>query len=1313
MSKFPTNIYDFSSKDILNTNISSIQNNYYKEDINISNNSKIRSDSLSIKNKYNSNSKIKYKVTYSNSILDKNINSNIYQNLENKNVLIINNQINNSIGNIKEVNYYTNSNAKSNNNKNRFNKNITNISKDNYYTKKINEILNSDDFNRKNNNKQNNNKIKLTIENNNLNLINKNHTIIPNNINNINNKSKSKSKNIKKNSSNKKIPKIIYAKYADKKLAINKNKKNIYNIKRNDSKKKEENSKGSKTSKKNYSFIQNINNINKKSNNKNNNLLNSNYYTNNIYSNKKNKNLFKNEIISNKKNDKKKEIKKSLSQSYFIYKMNTLNANNYNYNNKRLSKIKNKNKNDNSYKGNIINKKNIIKNKITNSSSHNNSTNKNNRIVCINYKDKYINNTSAKKYKMNMINNYNYFMNNLPEEYNKDQLFLQIKKLWNKLKVSYTYQEMFVTLTKQNENKKQIFTNEINSLNLIINYLNKLNQDIKKRNEIINKIKSFNNYNNIDEIKKILENLRMTSIDVVYDYMLFTKEIAYNLLTNKFNLDNIKDFNKNYINSMKNDTDFLYYHTNLSNIFHFSRKNDPFLVYPSLNKSTNYKNKYVEIPINDETMEKISKCEYFLLNQKICQYSLCNNKETINSLLFNDQDNIINNIINSDTINKSTINNNENNNNVINSYSNNIENNSPFSTPIIKTNFNNDKTSNIINKYDKFCYINKITNTDINEENKNKEEDNISNNNNIINSINKNSNDEVNNDNESDKNNSILNNSGNINGSPLPVKIKNNDLIINDNNLINLSAEIILYTPIKGKSLANIYSTYLKSVPENIKQSFNINEDIFHYANIGIYPKIFFYKNSHNSQIKGIFTISFSEIINSSMSLNKKILIVTSISCVEGEKISNILLNLVKFCKNEEIIYDSLEVNLYYIKKEDGNFILDKELEKEIKSEAKFKWVRLENDGEKRKIKYHYTPNNIITDKENSLFNNNINGSELNNNKYSMYINNNVLIKYYQNQGINGITMEEYSKLFFIIYLLNKYFILDENNNNNNEKDIENILANLKGLKLKKIVRILSEFNNVLLTNVSDFKNDYLYNDNFNEEYLNSFVDILEKNKNENENDLEKDICLNFNNIISNFSNILKIDIDGYEYNIISMNDYIIEVFNISNDNNKDVIYFTKSEIENISFIFYEQNENENNNDENYIKLLFNKVLKKILIKDSEEPIKSYKKMAIPSFSYKKKIINQQKENDKLKIIENEILDYNESFDFCIESIPNYNTKFSFPLNESNIDNNELKIIKNNFVVAVLNPDLVLDYHLPSMNIYYINRECWIKSNKK
>ena len=47
-----------------------------------------------------------------------------------------------------------------------------------------------------------------------------------------------------------------------------------------------------------------------------------------------------------------------------------------------------------------------------------------------------------------------------------------------------------------------------------------------------------------------------------------------------------------------------------------------------------------------------------------------------------------------------------------------------------------------------------------------------------------------------------------------------------------------------------------------------------------------------------------------------------------------------------------------------------------------------------------------------------------------------------------------------------------------------------------------------------------------------------------------------------------------------------------------------------------------------------------------------------------------------------------------------------------NTNNNEIKIIKNSFVIAVLNPDLVLDYHLPALNIYYISKKNWIKVEK-
>ena len=1330
-TKFTNISNDYTQKDIFN-----IQNNYYKEDKNISHNPKIKGDIINKKIKGNSNSKNKYKVTYSNSILNNNNingNSNFFQNLGNKNVFIINNKINNSNGNIKQINYYNN---RANNN---------NITSHNFYNKKINDILSDSNNNINTNNKSSNNtnsNIESNNNNNNRNSTNKSHSIIHNNSHiNINNKNHmnmniNTNKSIKKNSSKKKNMRIIYANKRPSLPIGNKNKnKNKNNIihKRSKSKKivDKDNSSKSKLSK--ISMIKNRNKININ----NGGLLNSNYYTNSTYTNENNLNTHKNNLVpvnlkynisSNKKNKNKKslqEIKKSQSQSYFKYGLNhDLNTSNYkshtnnNYSkSKSKSKTKSRSKNDKSYKGIIMDKKNMLKNNLIKSSSHN-STSKKNPIVCINYKNKYINNSNSKDghNKININKNYNHFMNNLPEEYSKSPLFLEIKNLWNKLRVSYSYQEMFVTLTNQIENKKPIFTHEINNLKLVLNHLNKLNTDIKTRNSIIDKLKQISN-SNYDEIIKLLISLRMYSIDVVNDYILFIREISYDVLRNKFNLENIKNFDKNYINILRNDTKFLYSHNYLNKIFHFSDKSDPFLIYPSLNQTNSSENK---LPIDDETLQKINECQYLLLTEKICDYSMCNNKTRVNYLLFNDQDNIINNLINEN-------NSNDINRNIANSYSTTNQNNgdiSPFTTPNNKS--QNAKidanTTNNVNKYEKFCYINNVNNSNINENNKNEEVnkktevDNVSNNEDIINKISSNDNNVETNENnmsknESNKNNSIINNSNDFISSPIKGSIKineGNDIDIPNENKEEDDIKITPYIPLKDESLSSLYSSYLTSVSENVKQSFNINEDIFYYSNIGIYPKIILFKDNKNLNIKGICTISFNQNINSTISLNKKILTVTSISCSKEYQISNILLKLIEFCKNEEMVYDSIEVNLYYIKKEDGKFILDESLENEIKSKAKFKWVRLENDGEKRKIKYHYIPNNIITNKENSIFNNNMNNLDMNSNKCAIYLNNYVLIKYYEENGVNDISMVEFSKLFFVINSLKKYFLLNDENTNI-EQNIQNILINLKGLKLKKIVRILSEFNNVMLSNVSNFRDDYLNNDNDNVELLNNFLKILN-----NETD-ENNICLNFNNICTNFSNIIKIELDGYEYNIISMNDFIIEVFSISTDNDKDVIYFTKSEIENISFIFYEQNdENKNSNDENYIKLLFNKVLKKILLKDSEEPIKSYKKICIPSFSYQKKVNEENGDDDKLNIIKCDILDCNESFDFCIENICNYSTKFSFPFDIKNIvESNEIKIIKNNFVVAILNPDLVLDYHLPSMNIYYINRENWIKVQKE
>ena len=1269
MIEFPNNTKNSLNKNLIINNMSSLQNNYYKED-KILGKYRNNNNYLSIPNKTkgSSSSKNKYKVTYSNSILNHNIRNNSNKKIENRNVYNIininNKNASSSIGTIKEINFYNNNSYK----------NQTNTSY-NFYEKIVGKII-------LNNNSVDNNNInkiqEIKTDHINQRLLYINNTNNKN-INSSNEKSKSKSKKYK---NRKKGPKSIYANKRPS-MPINKNKNNkkinylnlnLNNINTVKKEAKEEKSLSNKKKLNSLSKLFLTQNKNKQLAHIN---SNSTYNTYNNDSSKKSKksNLIpislKHKILAINK-PFKQEIKKCQSQSYFKnYRINNdVNTSNSKKENFKKSKSKNKSNNELSYKGIILSKKNIVKNNTKNNMD--NSFSKKNRILCINY------NKSSNNGNIIDNNNFIHFMNNLPEEYNKNSQFSEIKNLWNKLKVTYIYQEMFITLTKPYEDKKIFFNQELKNLRSINNLLNKLNSDIKKRNDIIDKIKLFNNNKNIEEMKKILNSLRNISIEIAIDYISFYKEISYDIIRNKYDLNNIKNFNKDYINIMKKDSMFLYYNNNFNKIFSFSNKSDPFLIFLSIKKVG-----YIQLPLEEVTLQKISQCRYFFLTEKISEYSLCDNKANINELLFNDQDNIINNLINSNNFIAKKNNNEINNINNINTEIKNNKNISIFN-PLIEKQEKLTKTEENENKFSKYCY----TNTDNKSEIINK-------NNNEINKSDKNK--------ETDKCNSILNNSEEFHSSPMKPKIKKNILTNEDITNININKKdeilVVPYIPSKEISLIELYKSYLLTVPDNIKYSFDINNDIYYYSNIGIYPKLLLFKDPYkNNNLIGVCTISYNPTINISQTFSKKILMITSISCKEGQKISNILKSLIKFCEENEIVYDSIEVDLNYIKKEDGSYLLDKEMEKEIKSETKFKWVRLENNGEKRRIKYHYLKNNIIIDKENSINNgNNENINYIN----SIYMNNYVLIKFLEEKGINDITSLEYSKLYFIINLLKKYYLID--NSQETFKEIENILNNLKGLKLKKVVRIISDYCTAIQTNIINFKDDYCMNDNYNIEYLNTFMNIINESKSK-ENDI---ICLNFNNIISNFSNIIKTEIDNYEYNIISIDNYIIEAFNI---NENDFIYFTKSEVENISFIFYEINNNISL-DENGIKNIFNQILKKILVKDSEEPIKSYKKICIPSFKYNKKILEQN--NNELYVIKNNVLSEEENLEFCIENNIKNEIKFSFDVDKNkNLDENDkIKIIKNNFVLAVLNPDLVLDYHLPSMNIFYIEKKIWKKVN--
>ena len=1249
----------------------------------------------------NSNSKKKCKIN-SNLISNKN---SITKDSVNKNIPPNNININNICEKIF-----------SNNNTNSFNLNYlnNNIKNNIFYNKKINQIIHNESNSKsksksnsrsitKNNSKRNTDNIKANS------LLIKTYSQSLAQNNSVTNKKKNNYSNGKVE--NKNLPdknKFLYYTNQKKRYLLFGNLSNKNNEKKNKSRgkpmslleknPKKQNKKKEKSDKKeaitNYKVLLiNNTNINYR------NFFSDLTYSNDFLQSHKNETTPKS-MIQNKPKIKNKtavpnsdkEIKKSQSQFH-------LNCNiskdliNKEFNKKVCGEIKSKsnkkiNKKEKKSKGSfkkLSQHKNMIRNKTTNFNlniNNFNNINKNLILYPSNKKSPSINiEFSNEKNNLHLCHkDKNYFQkindyqsNDIYEEYNKEPLFIEIQNLWISIGgITKEYKEVFINYMQKYENKKVIFTNEIAELTLILNNLDILNKDIQIRNEIISKIKNIKNNNiihNIEEIKNLLISLREKSIEIINDYILFLKDISYDVLIHKFDINKIKNFDKNYINKMKNDCDFLLEDSHLNKIFHFS-KNDPFLISLSSSKLNNIKeNNYLTLPINNDIFQNINKCQYFLLKEKICEHF-----SPFNIINFT-------------------------NNNTSNNYNKNNINNSNDNKPL----FINDST--IGEKKDK---KKNEKQSDLNETNNNKTMENIS---------------KIMEKSESDCIVNIYSNDCNI--SPLESKHKNNTNLMDDDNLT-----IYPYISNKDKDLSSLYNTYLSSVDDNIKQSFNINEDIFHYSSIGIYPKILLFKDINN-RIQGICTLSYNQNISTTLRLNKKILTITSISCSKKYKISKILLSLVEFCQKKGIDFESMEINLYYIKK-DGKFILDKSLEKEIKTEANFKWVRLDNDGEKRKIKYHFLPSKTKVENYN---NNSL--SESNYNKYTIFLDKYALLKFPNNDFDNNISICEYSKLFFIINILKKYYLL----NNNNDKEIEIILANFKGIKLKKIIRILSEYCNLLETNMNDFSNDYCINFH-NEKLLNTLLEKITRDKDKN----NPDIPLSFSlfNICTNFSNITKVEIDEYEYNIISMNDNIIEAFSIKSnksiednfdinahniyDNNNtvnineienDLIYFTKSEIDNISFIFYEIKDDININDlenENYIKLLFSKVLNKILIKDNEEPVKSHKKICIPSFIYKKR--NSEKENKdekgnaQLKLIEHEILDYSESLYFCIENLSHNDIKFSFPIVENINCGDDIKVIKNNFIVAVINSDLVLDYHLPSMSIFYICKDNWIKVKK-
>ena len=1033
--------------------------------------------------------------------------------------------------------------------------------------------------------------------------------------------------------------------------------------------------------------------------------------------------------------------------------------------------------------------------------------------------------------KSNKHNSSNAYSSHNPN--NNSETYKKIVYLWGELGVNYIYQSIFnkISNSLNKEKKENYFIYELNKLNDIFNIINSIVNDINDRENIIfqlqqnfyedlnNAIDDDNNFNydeeTIKQIISILLDLRKFSFEIVNNIILLRKEISYDIIMNKYDINKVFFYPNDYLIKMNNDLDFLI-NTPLNKYFNFS-KSDPFLIKLNIvNSNINHHlNNIYELPeIKEENiLALINNYEYLVFDELISQevnLMTMNSKDSFDSIfnfapknkiikknnikLNKNKSNISNNIIKANRgLSRLKLRPKENNNKIIidsemskishtKTINNHIYNYSNKHIIYDDKNYisesNNDEEKNEENHYMKIKPNNIFTNNPIDEDDmkifekiieqsileknyidkelildnkmtksrssnkKSKKRENIEELN-----INKNKikeKEEIREEKEGIKGKGIkkelsnyINNileeseasSQNISDSKIQ-KFKNkNNIEEKEYNLDNIETEvepikkvysnfsIELYKD-KFSSLKSFYANYYKQIPEKLKIGFNIQKNIEKYID-GIYPKILIIKqNTSNEEIIGIATLNYipykSNIImlgkNKANNYNKS-LNISSISCLNESQFSDILINTIDFCK-EFFYYENIILQLYYLNK-NGQFILYTDLEKIIKNEAKFKWINMENDGINRKIKY-------------KIINTNMNyGNEFNNNILNLKTVNIIGYETDKNYKTKDIRQLYFINDFSINYLLlemigqKNYKVHDNKNDGNN---YINMLMNK--ITFKKINNLCGDFLLSQIGEVSEIKkfikeNENVFNNN----------EIIKKIDERIFHELYFSLAII--NINNSFKNIIKRKYNGYIYNIL-FNDQISE-FTIKDKNNNDMkFYLIKSCEQNTSIIIYELKKNETLED--IIKMLINKdeknhekniseVFNNLFAKVTQKPNKINKNIYIPSFkillsqiAFRPSVFSDVLlENDQNKYKIN-CLNFIEELTFGVDEPfilqQNLIDLDNFGLHNDILDDFEGNIIiDNDFIMNVVDNDLIFELQIPTVSTFIVKRKYWIKSS--
>ena len=948
-----------------------------------------------------------------------------------------------------------------------------------------------------------------------------------------------------------------------------------------------------------------------------------------------------------------------------------------------------------------------------------------------------------KKLKINLLNRHH-----LSFSLQKNDTYKKILNLWKDLGVNYIFQNVFNKIVRDLNEKERdnYFKYEFDKLNNIYNTIKLIKNDIKNRENIIFQLQyNYNNKNiqntNFDEetlkqIISIFNDIRKYSLDITYNILSLKKELGFDLSLNKYDINKLFSFKKDYIITINSDLDFLI-DSSLNEYFSFE-KSDPF--FEKIKFKINYTYNFPEIT-DEKKIYILKNFKNIYIDELIGQNLNLNNgqNQNLESILnfkrFNfmkitSQNNIIkaqrglskqklrpklNNKKYSD-VNKSNIL--KTNTEIIQSIKKKV-----FNTNI-NLNFNNKiKNANLPTQLDedmkifekvieqKFFWKKKKINID-----KDIKKSKSKSHNNKITKI------------SSDKKKEISNFIQNIfdeteielSEKTNPKKIMNNDIIINENNnteTINNNKIKKVYNEFyielykdKLSELEIIYKNYYKLIPDKIKYGFNIQSDIKKYIN-GIYPKFLIVKsNKKNNKMLGIITLNYISANTNTISIGKiklnnynKILYISSISCLDETQFEHILLNVIDFCQ-AFFYYENIILELYYLNK-DGQFIFYTDLESIIKSKAKFKWVNMENDGINRKIKYKLVNKN--KNNNDNIVNNIINLKSVN------------LVGFEEEKNYKKRDIRE---LAFINDFSINYLLLEMKGQHNfkitdNKNKGDNYINNLTNkLTFKAINHICSDYiisqigtNNEIEKFMEENKNVFDVSD---------FLDKINEKVY-----YEPYFSISILNINNSFKNIVKKRFNGYIYNILFS--ALISEFSIKAKNDNELVfYLIKNPEFNSSIIIYQLSENQtfediintfcdNNNNKKNISEIFKDLFSLV----NQKPMKINKNICIPIFKCQANQMCFRPSVFSEVILENDTLDKKYKIN-CI----NFIEELTFGIDEPSIMKENIMdldtfvnkddiIIKNDFIINFVENNLILELQIPTIATFFVDRKNWIKSN--